>query len=199
MSGPSDEPQERLGLVRDVAGVPVQTDAERRRELAMDILGAAYRRGDFVLSSGDRSSFFFDKYLFATKPSILRRIASHCVGLIPKSVDRLAGPELGAVPLAAALSLESGLPFVIVREGRSSFGSRSPVEGELYPGERLLIVEDVVNSGSKALDAAEKLRAAGAEVQGVLCIIDREQGGGERIMAKGYEFRALFSRSDLSF
>lgn len=184
----------------DVVGdFPVQSQDERRRELARDIFGAAYRRGDFVLSSGVRSDFFFDKYLFATRPSILRRIASHCVSLIPRSVDRIAGPELGAVALATALSLESGLPFVIVRKGSVAQASRRPVEGELYRGERVLVVEDVVSSGSQALAAAAQLRTVGADVQGVLCIIDREQGGAERIQAKGYEFKALFTRSDLRF
>lgn len=179
-------------------GFPVQSDEQRRQELASDIFGAAYRRGDFVLSSGVRSDYFFDKYLFATRPGILRRIASHCVGLIPENVDRIAGLELGAVALATALSLESGLPFVIVRKGAAALAAGRTLEGELHRGERVLIIEDVVHSGTQALNAATRLLAAGAHVEGILCVIDREQGGAERIMAKGYEFRALFSRSDLS-
>lgn len=177
--------------------IGVQRLEDRRRELAKDIVGAAYLRGDFVLSSGVRSNYYFDKYLFVTRPSILRRIASLCVGLIPPRVDRIAGPELGAVALATALSLESGLPFVIARKGGKQYGTKHLVEGELFPGESVLVVEDVISTGAQALNAAAQLQRAGAEVAGILGIIDREQGGAENIVAQGYRFQALFSKSEL--
>lgn len=93
-----------------------QPASVRREELARDIVSAGYLRGDFLLSSGARSSFYFDKYLFETKPTILRRTASLLAERVPAGADRLAGPELGAVPLAAAVSLATGLPFVIIRK-----------------------------------------------------------------------------------
>jgi len=82
--------------------------AERLQELGQDIVNAAYLRGDFVLSSGVRSAYYFDKYLFETRPSILRRIAGYLAELVPPNTDRIAGPELGAVALAASLSWRLG-------------------------------------------------------------------------------------------
>jgi orotate phosphoribosyltransferase len=140
-----------------------QSDDDRRRELGQDIVAAAYLRGDFVLSSGARSSYYFDKYMFEFMG---RRV--------PDDVARLAGPELGAVALAAVVSLETGLPFVVVRKVAKKYATTSSIEGELHAGERVLIIEDVVSSGGEALAAAQKVRAAGAVVVGVLAVIDRQ-------------------------
>ena len=174
-----------------------QPREQRLRELATDIAGAAYLRGDFVLSSGIRSNYYFDKYLFETKPGILRRISSLLVDFIPPDVDRIAGPELGAVALAVGLSLESGLPFVIVRKDGKDYGTSRLVEGELYRGDRVVVLEDVVSTGAQAISAAGQLRRAGAEVVGIIGVIDREQGGSQNIAAQGYHFQSLFRRSDL--
>lgn len=190
-----------MSAAKSAASVPSgpfeQPRDQRLRELARDIAGAAYLRGDFVLSSGTRSNYYFDKYLFETKPNILRRVSSLLTELIPDDVDRLAGPELGAVALATALSLESGLPFVIVRKGGKDYGTSRLVEGELYKRERVLVVEDVISTGAQAIGAAQRLQAAGAKVTGIIAVIDREQGGPENIAAAGHHFDALFRRSEL--
>jgi orotate phosphoribosyltransferase len=170
---------------------------ERLAELGRDIVGAAYLRGDFVLSSGARSSYYFDKYLFETKPGILRRIATFLAELVPAQTDRIAGPELGAVALATALSLEVGLPFVIARKSAKEYSTSRLVEGELYAGERVIVVEDIISTGTQAIRAARDVSQTGAHVLGILGVIDREQGGAENIAAAGYPFTALFRRSDL--
>ena len=167
------------------------------RELARDIVSAAYLRGDFVLSSGARSHYYFDKYLFETRPSILRRIAAALAEMVPPQTDRIAGPELGGVALAAALSLEIGIPFVIVKKEVKAYGTARLVEGELYPDERVLVVEDVVTTGAQAIHAARQVARAGAHVVAVVAVIDREQGGPENIAAAGFHFDALFRRRDL--
>lgn len=173
-------------------------DRERRlAELARDVVGAAYLRGDFVLSSGARSHYYFDKYLFETKPGILRRLASFLGELVPPEADRIAGTELGAVALATALSLETGLPFVIARKGAKAYSTSRMVEGELYPGERVVLVEDVISTGAQAIRAAERIADAGAKVVGILAVIDREQGGPEAISAAGFTLTTLFTRSGL--
>jgi orotate phosphoribosyltransferase len=170
---------------------------ERWSELARDVAGAALLRGDFVLSSGIRSSYYFDKYLFETKPSILRRVASFLAEMIPPDTERIAGPELGAVALAAATSLETGLPFVIVKKDPKGYGTDHLVEGELYPGERVVVIEDVITTATQAIRAAHRVTAAGASVVGILGVIDREQGGAENIAAAGFDFHALFKNADL--
>ncbi len=180
------------------AAVDVFQDREvRRRELGQDIFAAGYLRGKFVLSSGQESSFYFDKYLFETKPTILRRIASMLGEDIPENVDRLAGVELGAVPLVTAASLETGLPFIIVRKAAKAHGTTSGIEGELHTKERVLLIEDVISTGGEAARAVRLLRTAGAEVVGVLAVVDRQQGGAEAIGAEGLPCRALFALDEL--
>lgn len=174
-----------------------QSDEERRVELAHDMVGAGLLRGDFVLSSGERSNYYFDKYLFATKPTILRRLASLLADLVPADVDRLAGPELGAVAITAALALETGLPFVIVRRTPKGYGTDRGIEGELHPGERILLVEDVVSTGYQAVRAARHVEAAGASVVRILAVIDREQGAARAATAAGYPLDALYTRGEL--
>lgn len=180
------------------AGPQVLQKAEvRRRELAADIVAAAYLRGEFVLSSGARSSFYFDKYLFETKPTVLRRLAAVLAERVPAAAERLAGPVLGAVTLSAAVSLETGLPFVIVRKSAKGYGTGSTIEGELHAGEHVLLLEDVVSTGGEAIAAARKLRDAGAEVLGVLAVIDRQQGGAAALAAEGLSLDALFRLDEL--
>ena len=181
-----------------IAAPDTRRDRERRlAELARDVVGAAYLRGDFVLSSGARSNYYFDKYLFETKPGILRRLASFLAELVPPQTDRIAGTELGAVALATALSLESGLPFVIARKGTKAYSTAKLVEGEVYPGDRVVVVEDVISTGAQAIRAADRLVEVGAQVVGILAVIDREQGGPEAISAAGYTLTTLFTRSQL--
>lgn len=186
--------------LHDILGdglAPFQSEVDRRRELAMDIVAAAYLRGDFVLSSGARSNYYFDKYLFETKPTVMRRLAESLGRRVPPNVDRLAGPELGAVALTAVVSLATGLPFVIVRKTPKTYATASSIEGEIHPGERVLILEDVVSTGGEALAAAERLRSAGASVVGILAVIDRQHGGADAIAAAGFTFDALFRLDEL--
>jgi len=183
----------------NVTGLPQIAASRQQRlaELGRDLLSAAYLQGDFVLSSGVKSRYYFDKYLFETKPGILRRLASFLAEMVPPQTDRLAGPELGAVALATAVSLETGLPFVIVKKEQKGYATSKLVEGELYPGERVVVVEDVLTTGAQAIRAAQQVARAGAQVLAILGVIDREQGAPENIAAAGFEARALFRRSDL--
>jgi orotate phosphoribosyltransferase len=150
-----------------------------------------------VLSSGETSAYYFDKYLFETKPGILRRIAAFMAEMIPPSTQRIAGPELGGVPLATALSLETGLPFVILKKGSKGYGTERLIEGELFAGERVVVVEDVISTAAQAIRAAHQVTDAHAEVLAILAVIDREQGGEANIAGAGFEFRSLFRKSQL--
>lgn len=173
------------------------TSSDDRGLLARDLVAAAFLRGDFVLSSGAHSSFYIDKYLFETKPDILRRIAEQMEPMLPGGCDRLAGTELGAVALAAALSLRTGLPFVIPRKTTKDYSTAKAIEGELHNGDRVAVIEDIVTSGAQSIRAADALAAAGAQVLGIYAVVDREEGGAEKISAAGYPFEALFRLRDL--
>ena len=160
---------------------------------------AALLEGDFVLSSGERSSFYIDKYLFSTEPDLLRDVAGALAEQIPEGVDRLAGVELGAVPLVVATALVTGLPYVIVRKAAKEHGSSagSSIEGNLNRGETVVLIEDVVTTGGALLDACPMLRAEGAVVDTVVCAIDRQQGGDGRLGEAGLELRSALTRQVL--
>lgn len=163
------------------------------------LLAASYLEGDFVLRSGVHSSFYLDKYLFETRPDLLGDIAAGLAAKLAlyEPFDLLAGPELGAVALVAALSLATGKPFVIVRKGEKDYGTKRLLEGRAAAGQRVVVVEDIVTSGGAALQAVHVLRDAALQVQAVLCVVDREQGGREAFTAQGVTLDSLFTASGL--
>jgi orotate phosphoribosyltransferase len=175
----------------------VEVGGPAREALAQAIVDAAYLEGDFILSSGARSSYYLDKYLFETRPEILRPLARELAELMPAGIDRIAGPELGAVALATALSLETGLPFVIARRAAKEYSTTKQIEGELRPGERVVVIEDIITTGAQAIRAARLIVEAGAIVDTILAVVDREEGGAEKIEEAGFGLRSLFGRRDL--
>jgi orotate phosphoribosyltransferase len=153
-----------------------------------------------VLRSGRRSRFYLDKYRFETRPDLLGAIGARLAGRVraeDPDAARLAGPELGAVALAAAGSLASGLPFLIVRKASKGYGTDSLVEGVFEQGERVCLVEDIVTSGGAAAAAVEALRNAGLRCDTAICVVDREEGGLEALAAIGVRLVALFRASDI--
>lgn len=167
-------------------------------DLAQQIVDAAVLRGTFTLRSGQTSSYYIDKYRLTTEPALLLRLAVALAEALPDSIDRLAGTALGAVPLATAVSLETGLPCVFVRvDAAKDHGTSKSIEGKLEARDRVALIEDVVTTGGASLTAVELLQNAGAEVAGVLAVVDREQGGRERFAEAGIPFRALFTVTEL--
>ena len=169
-------------------------------ELRLALREHAYLEGDFVLRSGKHSRHYFDKYRFETRPEILaalgERIAQAADEFEPDAV-RLAGPELGAVALAAAGSLASGLPFLIVRKESKEYGTSNRVEGAYEEGDRVCLVEDVVTSGGALLEAVQALRNAGLVVRTALCVVDREEGGAAALAGQGVLLRPIFRSLDI--
>jgi orotate phosphoribosyltransferase len=164
-------------------------------DLASRIREAALLEGDFVLSSGRRSSFYVDKYLFSTEPGLLRDVAAALSKELPAGVERLAGVELGAVPLVTATALHTGLPYVIVRKSAKGYGTGRGIEGNLERGERVALIEDVVTTGTQAVRAARSLERAGAEVVTIVAVLDRREVS-ERWLEE-FSFAALLKMGDL--
>jgi orotate phosphoribosyltransferase len=169
-------------------------------ELRASLVEHAYLEGDFLLRSGKRSRYYLDKYRFETRPDLLRalgvRIAAAVREHAPDAV-RLAGPELGAVALAAAASLESGLPFLIVRKQAKEYGTGNRLEGPYEEGETVCLVEDVVTSGGALLESVVALREAGLTVHTAVCVVDREEGGADALARQAVRLRPVFRAGDL--
>lgn len=172
--------------------------ASDRESLAADLLAAAVLRGHFVLRSGATSTYYIDKYRLTTEPGLLARITDALLPLVPEGVARICGTALGAVPLATALSLRTGLPSVFVRvDAAKDHGTSKSIEGVLEPGDPVVLVEDVVTTGGASLTAVDILQGAGATIAAVIAVVDREQGGAERFAQSGIPFHALFTSSEL--
>jgi len=168
-----------------------------RKELGRELVAASYLKGDFVLRSGKRSNRYFDKFLFETDPALLRRLGRHLAQLVPAETQRLAAPELGAVLLGGAVSMETGLPLVLVRKEPKGYGTSKQIEGRFEPGERVTVIEDVVTTGGDSLRSAQVLRDAGVKVIHLVVVLDRGEGGEENIRAAGIPYSPLFRIADL--
>ena len=165
--------------------------------LAQRIYATAHITGDFTLRSGAKSHEYFDKYLFEADPDLLKHIALALVNLVPPGVDALAGLEMGGIPIATMLSQLTNLPVLFVRKKAKDYGTCKIAEGGHVRGRKLLIVEDVVTSGGAILDAARALRAEGAELAHVVCVIDRESGGAANLAKANLILNPLFSMTEL--
>ncbi len=168
-----------------------------RDELARRVKETAYLEGDFTLRSGRKSKYYLDKCLFETQPDVLAGLGEAFAARCGRRVTRIAGAELGGVALAAATSLATGKPFVIVRNAKKDYGTGKKFEGKLEPGDVVLLVEDIATTGGQVLEAARDIAAAGATVDRIVAVIDRQEGARENIEAAGFVFESLLTRADL--
>lgn len=166
--------------------------------LVREINAIARLEGDFLLRSGQRSSHYFDKYRFEAQPGLLRRIASRMLTLTPSGAQVLAGLELGGIPIATAMSLESGLPAAFVRKEAKAYGTCRAVEGVDVRGRKVVIVEDVISTGGAVADAARLLREDGADLIAVVCAIWRGQGDPSISGLPDLTVLAAFTAADLA-
>lgn len=173
----------------------LQSYEERRIELGHDIVAAAYYQGEYLLSSGEPTDYYFDKHRFACQPTILRRLANLLAPRISVESDRLVARSRGATSAVVALALESGTPFAVLRDQGDS--DRADTVGELHRAERVLLIEDVVSTGQAALTAVRTLRSMGLEVIEVLAVIDRLDGAAELLAGDDVRLHALLRVDEL--
>ena len=168
-----------------------------RIALGRDLVAASYLKGDFILRSGKRSNRYFDKFLFETDPALLRRLGKQLAALVPDETQTLAAPELGAVLLGGAVSMQTGFPLVLVRKEPKGYGTSKQIEGRFEPGQRVTVIEDVVTTGGDSLRSAQVLRDAGLDVIHLVVVLDRGEGGEENIRIAGIPYSPLFRIADL--
>lgn len=180
-------------------------DEKRRKRLIELLRERSFARKRVILASGRESDFFIDckqSVLTAEGHALVGELMFQALADLPEC-DAVGGVELGGCPLASAVSLVShqrgrDLPALYVRKAQKDHGSAKLVEGDksLFPGIRVVLLEDVVTTGGSSLRAVEALSKAGATVVGILALVDREEGGAETIGKAGLPFHSLARRSD---
>ncbi|WP_440955087.1 orotate phosphoribosyltransferase [Methanosarcina sp. Mfa9] len=164
---------------------------------ALNACGAV-RYGDFTLASGKKSKYYIDIKKASTDPKTLKLIAEQAAVLIRNmEIDSVAGVELGGVPLATAVSLETELPLLLVRKTTKDYGTKGRFVGEIKAGDRLVLLEDVTTSGGSVKDAIKVVLEAEALVKYVITVVDREDGAKENLAELGVELVPLVTASDL--
>jgi len=156
-----------------------------KSEIAKSIYETAHITGEFTLRSGQISNEYFDKYLFDAQPQLLVQIAKIMSDLIPAYTEILAGLEMGGIPVATALSVETNIPCAFIRKKAKDYGTCKLAEGADVNGKKVCVVEDVVTTGGQIIESVKELRSRGAIIDTVLCVIQRNENATE-ILAKEY-------------
>jgi orotate phosphoribosyltransferase len=169
-----------------------------KKILIKHIKDQAVKKGDFLLSSGKKSHYYLDLKLAYTQPEVLMEIASGVKEKIGGTgVERIAGLELGAVPIAVAVSIETQIPFVIIRKERKGYGAGNRVEGEVKEGDNVVLVEDVVTTGESLVSAVEAIREAGGVCNMAIAVVDRMEGAEERLKKINIALNPLITIEEL--
>ena len=168
-----------------------------RKDLAREIYRVSHLEGQFKLRSGQISNQYFDKYLFESDPGLLSAIADHMSTLIPPQTGVLAGLEMGGIPIATALSLKTNLPVVFVRKKAKEYGTCKLAEGGEFRNKRVCIIEDVVTTGGQIILSATDLKKLGAQIDSVLCVIQRGMDSGNILLKEGLRLIPLFTMPEL--
>ncbi|MGI0155673.1 MAG: orotate phosphoribosyltransferase [Thermoplasmata archaeon] len=171
----------------------VPTGAEIRTAL---LEAGAVRFGAFTLASGERSDTYIDVKKAWTDPARLGLLA-RALAARAGSEERLAGMELGAVPLVVAVALRTGRPYVVLRKAAKEHGTRQAYEGEIPAGSRVLLIEDVTTTGGSTVRCVELVRAAGGVVDRALVVVDRGAGALDRLAAVGVRLEPLVTLAEL--
>lgn len=178
----------------------VQADLPTLRHYLLDLFCAvAYREGDFVLSSGQRSSYYINGKQVTLHPQGGVAVGRILLALLPPDTEAVAGLTLGADPMVTATSVVAAyerrsLTPLIIRKEAKGHGTQAYIEGPTLPADSSVVVlEDVVTTGQSALKAVDRLRQAGYRVDRILALVDREQGGAELYAEQGLAFQAVFS------
>lgn len=156
-----------------------------------------FLEGDFTLSSGKKSNYYINMKKAITEPEILSTISKLITELIVNDdINKVAGPALGAVPIAAAVSLESKIPLLMIRKEKKGYGTSKLIEGELNLGDNVIVVEDVTTTGGSLLKAIKAIQDNGGEVKRAFVVVDRQEGAIETFKKEGIKLEPLIKVDD---
>ena len=176
--------------------------AKIQNRKVIDALGGcgAIMYGDFELASGAHSNYYIDIKRAVTDPRTMRFICKQMSVLVKRlHVNKIAGVELGGVPLASIVSVETELPMLIVRKAVKEYGTKSQFVGDSNAGDRVVMIEDVTTSGGSVINAINVIRETGATVKYVISVVDREEAAKKRLNEIGVELLSLVTASDLLY
>lgn len=152
----------------------------------------AIKRGKFKLTNGQLTDYYVDKYAFEADPELLSTITDRIVEMLsPEEIDVVAGPELGAIPLVTAVSLETRIDAAYIRKGEKHQGTQTRVEGTIEKGDRVAIVEDVSTTGRTILETARVVEEVGGVAERLIVVVDRSEGAVSNVRSEGYELECL--------
>jgi orotate phosphoribosyltransferase len=173
-------------------------EQEKNRLISLLKDNQVIKFGKFTLSSGRESDFYVDMKKAITDPEILSQVAKIISHIIQDDeIDLVAGPALGAVPIATAVALHSGIPMLMIRKAKKGYGTSKLIEGELKEGNRVIVVEDVTTTGNSLLKAVRAVQDNGGVVERTFVIVDREEGAVEHLKKEGVILEPLVSISDV--
>lgn len=168
-----------------------------KHQLAQEVFKVSHITGHFLLRSGRTSTEYFDKYQFSSRPHLLAAISQEMLKLLPQDFDFLGAMEMGGIPLATALSLQTGKPIVFIRKEAKEYGTCKFAEGADIKNKKICIIEDVITTGGQVVISTEMLRKEGAIIENVLCVIDRSEGKIEDLTQAGLHLKSVFTMSEL--
>lgn len=174
------------------------------RHLVLDLFcQLAYREGEFVLSSGQTSTYYINGKQVTLHPQGAVATGRLLLSLLPSDTQAVAGLTLGADPIVTAVSVISvyenrPIPAIIVRKEAKDHGTMAYIEGnQLAPESHVVVLEDVVTTGQSAMKAVQRLRDAGYRVEQVISLVDRQEGGAEFYDSVGLKFQAVFTIAEI--
>ena len=179
--------EEKLFLMKQVGILLIKNDA--------------IKFGDYILTSGKRSAYYIDLRLTISSPITMDWIANSLTRIITNEIskdkiDKILGVPTAGVPFATMVSQKLGIPLIYYRQARKEHGVRKKIEGILERNDRVLIVDDLITTGESVIEAAEVVRDQGGVVNELVVLLDREQGGKDRLRASRIEPHVLFKISD---
>jgi orotate phosphoribosyltransferase len=153
--------------------------------------------GEFTLKSGKKSPYYLDLRILPSFPVLLKGIVQEMKSLVPQEVNRLGGILSAGVPIASYLSYLTDLPMFYVRKQSKDYGKKKLIEGIIEEGDNVLLIDDLITDGGSKLPAIKAVEEAGGKVEGILVILDREQGGKDTLEKEGYSLYSLMKVTEV--